>query len=208
MSPKAAATFRLYVMIAVGALPGLAAVWAGAGYTRIGAALSLAALSLAVVWHAYQTNISELSTNTTPPAAGSGTADTTVKMQSPPASPFRSMPGMPGMLGLGALTVVWTVTFAYAGCTPSQQTTAVATIPSAVAFTVCVISTYAADTAAKYTATQIAADELQKCGGDAVSIAQILDAHSAALVIEGHPAGGASAVAVALRASGDAGTGG
>jgi hypothetical protein len=67
MSPKTSALVRLYVVIAVLAAPGLAALWTTDGYPRIGAGISLFGLSLACVYHAYQTAIGQLPGAGAPP---------------------------------------------------------------------------------------------------------------------------------------------
>lgn len=92
MSSKTAALVRLYTSIAVFALPGLAVAWASAGYARIGAAISLAGLSIACVWHAYQEAISKLSDSDGNSGGGTTTSNSSTAPKTPPASPFRVMP--------------------------------------------------------------------------------------------------------------------
>lgn len=105
-------------------------------------------------------------------------------------SPYR----LCALLGLAGL-------LRFAPACGAAGVTAVATIPSDIAFAACVISTYATDEKAGDDAAQIAADELGKCGGAATSIATILDAHEAAEVVEGLvPATGLGKVSFALRA--------
>jgi hypothetical protein len=93
MSPKTRALVVLYGTILVLAVPGLAVVFGTAGHTQIAAVLTIAGASIGVIYHAYQTAISQLKDgdgNT-----GSGATKLGGKSVPPPGpavSPFRTMP--------------------------------------------------------------------------------------------------------------------
>lgn len=90
MSPKTAALVKLYVTVAVLALPGLALTWAAQGYNRVAAVLAIAGLSIAVIYQAYQKAIGELKDGD----GNTGGNATTLGGKStppPPAAPFRGV---------------------------------------------------------------------------------------------------------------------
>ncbi len=70
------------------------------------------------------------------------------------------------------LCFVWVMMLAGGGCAKG-----VTTIPNDISLAICVIDTYSTDSADGMTAAAITADLLAKCGGDAVAISRILDAH-------------------------------
>jgi hypothetical protein len=67
---------------------------------------------------------------------------------------------------------------AAAACTPQQGVQAQNAIAPGVAFAICIITTYTKE-AAGVPMTQVIADEITACGGDAATIVPLLDAHEA-----------------------------
>lgn len=63
-----------------------------------------------------------------------------------------------------------------------------AAVPSAVDFSVCVLDVSSRDEAAGVSAADAFADVIAKCGGAAVDVARVLEAHKAAMVRESHHA--------------------
>lgn len=91
-----------------------------------------------------------------------------------------------------------------AACTPSQGTT-VATVAAPVATTaVCIITTYAVDSSQGKAPPAIVLDIVGKCGTDALTIAQVLDAQARAETIASGNAAPVAAAAHAMAAA-DAG---
>ena len=96
-----------------------------------------------------------------------------------------------------------------AACTPSQAATGVAVLVPGVSLAVCVIGVYSADQGKNLTPVQIATDLITHCGGDALQIASIVDAHEAGAMAEGiklkAPGQTAAALRVAAASMPDAG---
>jgi hypothetical protein len=170
MSPKSKALVRLYVSIAILAIPGLASVLTQGGLQKAAAVLTLVGSAIATVYHAYQTAISSL-----PDADGNTGAGATKLGGSyhppplPPTNPYR-MPqtedarstfSMAGFLLAVAVTV--------SGCAwfKSNGPTVVSDLGG---ITSCVLA--AADSTPPPTLAAIASD----CGGIAIQdVMTILD---------------------------------
>jgi hypothetical protein len=89
----------------------------------------------------------------------------------------------PLLMLVGSLACVAWLSAYQASCTPAQSANP-AVVPS-VNFAVCVLGTAAEDVAAGRDIQQIVTDAIAKCGGDAIAVGQVLDAHKNAEIREG-----------------------